>query len=277
MNWETTKTWLIAVFLVLDLVLGWQFLESHQESQSYTESRADIIANTKTLLAQQNFTLKAAIPDEQPSLASIQAAPSNTPLKSLGQAAFPNSKAVTVNEHLGTAAASAGKLQLNQKGTWTVTFRAPQKADTTQDALNLIWKGSLYQLDSSLTDGQKTWIFEQTYQGLPMFNASLVVDRSNKGIEDYQQSLYGTPKPVGSPKPIISALDALNSLANTVDKSAERQDNVIEDIDLGYALKSPGSAATSAISTNYWFPVWRIVTINNTYYVNAFTGEIETQ
>ena len=97
------------------------------------------------------------------------------------------------------------------------------------------------------------------------------------GIEDYQQSLYGTPKPVGSPKPIISALDALNSLANTVDKSAERQDNVIEDIDLGYALKSPGSAATSAISTNYWFPVWRIVTINNTYYVNAFTGEIETQ
>ncbi|QQE78929.1 two-component system regulatory protein YycI [Alicyclobacillus sp. SO9] len=276
MNWETAKTWLIVVFLLLDLLLGWQYVQSRQATKGYIESRTDLIANTKTLLAQHDFSLKASIPQTHPNLPSLKAKTANLNLHQLAKQLFPNAKSFSFNQQAGIVNVDKQKIKINEPGTWTVTLNPPKQISNSDNAALLALSGNKYKQDATLT-GTHNWIFEENFQGLPMFDAPLDVQHKNGAATGFQQTLYSNVQVVGTPKPTISALDALNSLANnTVDKSSQGQDNVIQEIDLGYALKAPSNVSSSTVSSNYWFPVWRIVTVNNVYYINAFTGEIET-
>jgi regulatory protein YycI of two-component signal transduction system YycFG len=277
LNWETAKTWLIVVFLLLDLLLGWQYIQSRQATKGYIESRTDLIANTKTLLAQHEFSLAASIPQTHPDLPSIKAQTAALNLHQLVTKILPNAKTLSYNQQSGSVTADTGTIKIDEPGTWTVTLTPPRQIKNSDSAPLLAIDGTKYKQDTTLT-GTQNWVFEESFQGLPMFDAPLEVQHKNEKASHFQQTLYSNIQVVGNPKPTISALDALNSLANnTVDKSSQGKDNVIHEIDLGYALKANGNVSSSTASSNYWFPVWRIVTVNNIYYINAFTGEIETQ
>jgi hypothetical protein len=49
-------------------------------------------------------------------------------------------------------------------------------------------------------------------------------------------------------------------------------------IQLGYIHKVPQNpnSSSSLAAPNYWFPAWRIITSQQAYYINAFTGEVDT-
>lgn len=279
MNWEAAKTWLIMVFLVLDILLGWQYVQSRQEAASYTESYPDLLANTKTLLAAQNFSLQAVIPQDHPSLPSLQTDTAKIPFKQLQKSVFPGAKQVVVDEGAGQIATDVGQLRLESVDTWKVDYSNPPHVtrQNSKGILGYVWDASQYRLDKALTAGE-FHVFDELYHNRPLFDATIIAHQTNGRLAGYEQSLAGTVHEVGTAKPTISALDALTSLSNSVDKSASPKDNVIEHIELGYALKAQSQPqSTTGQSSGYWFPVWRIVTTTQqVYYINAFTGEIDS-
>ncbi len=275
MNWEAAKSWLIAVFLVLDLVLGWQYIQSRQEAASYTESYSDLVANTKTLLAQHNFSLAAAIPQDHPVMAPLETGTVHIPYSKLQQTVFPNAKQRVLDESAGLIDTDMGELRFQTPYTWRVDYTTPLKVGgkSGKSLLSYVWNGNSYQMDNAMTGGEFI-VYDEVYQQHPLFDASLILHEASGKLAGYEQTTAGIIHMAGQPKPTISAVDALTSLANSVDKSGSPQDNVIEHIDLGYALKPQGSG-NGTPSSKYWFPVWRVVTSSKQVYeINAFTGEI---
>jgi regulatory protein YycI of two-component signal transduction system YycFG len=279
MSWEAAKSWLIGVFLVLDILLGWQYVQSRQEAASYTESYPDLVANTKTLLAAHNFSLQAEIPQDHPNMPSLQTATVKIPYEKLQTSVFPNAKQIILDQHAGQIETDMGQLMFESPDAWKVDYASPPKVtgQNSKDILSYVWNGTQYRTDKALSGGQFS-VFDETYRNRPMFDATVIAHQTGSRLAGYEQSVAGAINQVGSPKATISALDALTSLANSVDKSGSQQDNVIENIDLGYALKAQSSPSNdSGASSGYWFPVWRIVTSSQqVYYINAFTGEIDS-
>lgn len=277
MNWETTKTWLIVSFLLLDLFLGWQLGQNRQEMQSYTEPYADLLANTKTLLADHGFSLDTSVPSTAPNLSTLKAEFAKPTLTQLVKTAFPNNGATLhISDKNGSATGARGTIKLLGDGTWQVTYTAPQKLSVGAADKMLKWvsDGSNYRVDPNL-QASGNLLFEQQYNHFPIFDATVLSSVDAHHLFGYMQTELVNIAPANQPKPVISALDALDSLAQSMDKSAIGPDNKINSIALGYAQKlSTGSGV--AASSDYWFPVWRVVSGSTVYYINAFSGEVET-
>jgi regulatory protein YycI of two-component signal transduction system YycFG len=276
MNWETAKGWLIGAFLILDLVLGFQVIQSRSEMQGYVESYSDLLANTKTLLAEHGFSLAAAIPQDQPNLPSFQAQFANPELNDLWPLCFPNAKNAKLNVSDSTVITDDGRIKFLGPGTWQVMYTSPATISSVVTPLHFVWQGNLYQLDSPTSAGGGTQTYTQLYNGLPVFDVTVSLDVENGSLYGYIQTSIQSIAPAGKPQPIISALDALDNLADTVDKTGDGADNRISRVDLGYAHKiSVVPFKAGSARDNYWFPVWRILTDRQIYYVNALTGEVE--
>ncbi|WDL99175.1 two-component system regulatory protein YycI [Alicyclobacillus sp. ALC3] len=277
MNWETTKTWLIVSFSLLDLFLGWQLVQDRQEMQSYTEPYADLLASTKTLLADHGFSLDTSVPSSAPNLSTLKATFAKPKLANLVAEAFPkNTSALRQNASAGTAQGAPGSVKLLGNGTWQVSYTVPQPLHQGHpgQVLNWVDNGSLYHLDPILS-GPGTKIFDEVYNGFPIFDATVDSTVDTTHLYGYMQTELVHIAPADKVKPVITALDALDSLAQSMDKSTIGPDNKIESITLGYAQKVDTTGSETAAS-NYWFPVWRIVSGSTVYYINAFSGEVET-
>lgn len=276
MNWENAKSWLIVAFLILNLALGWQLYQSRQQMLGYVEPYSDLLANTKTLLAEHNFSLDAQVPQNHPNLPSLHAEPVNPPLKELAHGVFPQATHVNIDNSLGIASTQYGRIKLNGDGSWQVSYNNPPSLTNQhiQDLLQNAWHGQDYEPDTA-TSQTGLLVYLQNYQNYPVYDASIMIQTDSNQLLGYTQSGLTQITPAGQPKPIISALDALDSLANAVDKSNQYTDNRILRIDLGYARKSGSTSTSSGASAAYWFPVWRVVTSTQIYYINALTGEVE--
>lgn len=275
MNWEATKNWLIAAFLFLDAVLGWQLIASQSELHGYVESNADLLANAKTLLANHGFTLDTEVPDGQPPMASFQAAIQSPQFSTFWHTVFPKGHHPNVTNRGNILTTSGGRIEGVTPSTWFVTYTPPLTM-TSQSPLTTIWNGSLYQSDLvNSAPNAGLYIYNQVYNKYPIFDAQVVLSETAGHLNGYTQTIVTKIHSVNAAKPVISALDALVSLANAVDKSTNPTDNRILSISLGYAHKVSLSVASDAAESNYWFPVWRIVTNNQTYSINAFTGEVD--
>ncbi|MCL6441965.1 MAG: two-component system regulatory protein YycI [Alicyclobacillus sp.] len=279
MNWELAKTWLIGIFLVLDVLLGLELWQSKQEMRGYVESYSDLLANTRTLLAEHGFELETTVPSNQPNMPSIHAAFLNVPLDQLAKLAFPRVKNVDINQITGNVTCRLGTLRMLGDGTWQVTYQHPMPipANTSVDNLPFVWRANQYTPDTALS-GNGVEVLVQHFNGFPLFDSQVQIQTGKSAIMGFTQSALTGLTPVGGTQPVISALDALNSLANAVDKSSDSTDNKILSIDLGYTRKiSATSLGEPQVSANYWFPVWRVVTSNQVFYVNARSGEVEME
>ncbi|EJY56767.1 hypothetical protein URH17368_0732 [Alicyclobacillus hesperidum URH17-3-68] len=274
MNWEVAKSWLIALFIVLDAVLGWQLYESRQLASDYAESPADLLANTKTLLANHGFSLDTQVPSGQPNLVTFQADLANPKLSALVQAAFPNVKGkLTYTGNVGVTT-NQGSITVTAQGNWTVEYQSPMQITTTHTVLSYVYRGSEYTPDPISSDPNHAVYYEMV-DNYPIFDAAIVSTESKGLLVAYSQTLVEHVVANSSPKPVISALDALDSLADAVDKTDTATSSTVVRVDLGYARKVQVASGNQQVLQSYWFPVWRIVTTAGTYYVNAFTGEVE--
>ncbi|WAH36980.1 two-component system regulatory protein YycI [Alicyclobacillus dauci] len=272
MNWEIAKNWLLVLFVVLDGLLGWQLYSSRQVMNGYAESQADLLANTKTLLAEHGLTLTSDVPTKQPDLASFQAQTKTPVLKDLQTAIFPRATKPQISNSVGQVSTDGGDITLLSDASWQVTFSKPQTLTSKRDSRSFAYQGDLYVTDS-VDSTTKRVVFLQAYKDYPIFDSRLITNQTGNNLFSYTQSEIDSIRPTSDPKPVISALDALDSLANSVDKSEGQADNKILMVDLGFARKVP--LYQTGVPTNYWFPVWRVATQGGTYYVNAFTGEVE--
>lgn len=265
MDWSRAKTYLILTFLLLDFALGYQYWRQQTEQAGYVQSFSEQLAEIRELLASQKWELRAEVPKATPELAFLHVRYQSFPL-----------------EEWSGWIGEDGKLFYKGPGQVTVELsgkdvRPRPEDDGTADKIlsqvNLkIWPKNLYRFDGKIQDGEgvERIRYLQIYDEYPIFSAPLELIVQGEKVTGYHLTALDVLGESGGKKQVISALHALRSLSESMDKSERRPDNkIIREIRIGYYSKP--------FNADEWYliPAWRITTDREIYYVNALTGEAE--
>jgi regulatory protein YycI of two-component signal transduction system YycFG len=286
MDWSKAKTYLILTFFLLDLLLAFQYYTVRNVDAGSVPSFAEQVAEVKELLQNRHLVLDANVPRETPELGFLRVRYVQADPK---QAA---SKFLQNPRPLDPPSAHPTWVQF-QGDRGTFTFQGPGQfvydlapmplrvppADDLQmfdrlyaDIGQFVWNPFAYVGDRVTRQGSgETVEYVQMYENYPIFSAAIRVTVENQLAVRIQQSALEVLGEEGSKKAVLSAVGALRSLAESMDKSALPDHNKrIREIKLGFYSKP--------FLTDSWYlaPMWRITTDEDVYYVNAMTGEVET-
>lgn len=236
MDWGRSKTILIFAFLILNLFLGYQLLQTRLENNTtYTD-----IDQTKYTLNQlikiNKIDVQSAIPEETPQLNDI----------------------VTKRAEVGVVTQKLPK-----------PFRTNPTVATTRDLqsrLNGIVKHvSNYGLDASAKSNSSYLLYQQ-FQGRPLFTSTLHLAIKNGKVTRYTQSYYTVVDKGSKPEAVMSASRAFQFLIeNYLQPYSE-----VTYIDLGYWGQSFGT------EKQILSPSWRFVLSDGTtYFVDAIQGDVD--
>lgn len=265
MDWSRAKTYLILTFLLLDIVLGYQYWNVRTEQAGYVQSYAEQLDEVSGLLASQNWELRADVPKMAPDLAYLQV------------------RYLTLSEEeINKRISGSGKLQYKGPGQFTVelgdkSFPVNLDDDNTGEKVlshfdSRLGSKEIYQYDRKVKENKSNGTIEylQTYKNYPIFSAPLEVLVEGDKATRYHQVTLNVTGEGGGKKQVISAVHALRSFAESIDKPVKKTDNrVIREIRIGYYSKP--------FNADEWYliPMWRILSDKEVYYVNGFTGEVE--
>ncbi|MBI2874159.1 MAG: two-component system regulatory protein YycI [Firmicutes bacterium] len=115
--------------------------------------------------------------------------------------------------------------------------------------------------------------YYRLFSQLPVFSSYLRVLITRRGVEAVWQN-WLTPLGLKGPKrPIIPAAEALLRLQSVAKTRPEREEKpmVVEDVRLGYCSQIYDAERWDAP------PFWRLRVSGETFYVNAFTGQLSGQ
>jgi regulatory protein YycI of two-component signal transduction system YycFG len=250
-------------FLLLDLVLGYQFWKLRTEQAGYVQSYAEQLTEVRDLLASQKWEIRTEVPRVTATLGYLHvryldAAEEEWKKRIVAGMVVKGSGQVTVDL---TDKDISANLEDESMGDRLWTQLTPW-----------VWPKELYKYDRTYEIGKGIGVVKylQHFNGYPIFSAPIdVVIREEKATR-YTQAALEVIREEGSKKQVISAVHALRSLSESIDKTAKSNDNkIIRDIRLGYYSKT--------YNADEWYltPVWRVLTAQEVYYVNALTGEVE--
>ncbi|MGG1519006.1 two-component system regulatory protein YycI [Paenibacillus oryzisoli] len=241
MNWSRAKSILIASFLLLNLILGFQLWTTNRSNQ--TEVSSDTSGTVEELnraLLSKNIRLTDELPTDSPKLKVITVK-------------YDDSLKLDEEKKLRTPFTMGSLLG---KG-------ASKEVQTQSEIPNF----SLYQLDSTMSSSG-AYVFTQQYGKYPLFDVQLVLNEKNGEITSYRQAYVEVESEVEqTEQKLISAQLAVRSLVDNYLSNG----SIITEVRLGYHGQPYNS------QTQPMYPHWRI-TIDNgdIYYLQAFNGAVES-
>ncbi|QKG85791.1 hypothetical protein GXN76_15905 [Kroppenstedtia pulmonis] len=119
-----------------------------------------------------------------------------------------------------------------------------------------------YRFEQKQSTAQKN-IYYQQWEKRPLFDARLEVTMRKSQIQSLRLTRFHITSDTRSPQAGISAHTALLSL---IENRHIRSGETVTDVELGYHGQSYDA------EVRILHPVWRIKTLEQTYYVNALTG-----
>lgn len=237
MAWGRAKTILILTFLLLNLLLGYQLWIDANITGVYFE-KAEIREETHQLLKSRGIQWNREIPGETPELREF-----------------------TIT--LAPGASGIRRIELDNPLTRGQIFTSKE---VSEEVSSRIPNFSDYEYDPVLSS-DAVYVFNQLYEGRPMFEITLKLFSRGSEIFAYEQ-LHGEIE-VGEQTEehqVLSAYKAVGFLAENVLEAG----SVIEEVRLGYH----GQVFDSDVRV--LAPKWRIATADGeVYYVHAINGEVE--
>lgn len=238
MDWGRAKSALIISFLLLNILLGYQLWNSRYGSARSFSDTSMLIEETNQLLKSKNIKLQARdIRKDMPKL-----------------------KAVNYKEVVNTSQLVALKEPISSS---TLFSRSVKKATLTKAGISYV---EFFQTDPAISR-ENVQVYNQMYNGLPMFDIHLQLFEEKGKITGYKQVYVEVQSGRDSKEQkVISAYSAIHSVAeNNLSDNA-----VITDVALGYHGQRYES------DTQYMLPTWRIVLADGqNFYVQAFSGAVE--
>jgi regulatory protein YycI of two-component signal transduction system YycFG len=286
MDWSKAKTYLIFTFFLLDLLLGYQYYAVCNVEAGTVQSFEEQMAEVRDLLQSRNLILGTDVPKETPELGFLRVRYAQVDPKRAASKLLKNPQLVdTTNSHPSWVQYQGDKGTFTYKGSGELLYDVtPMHITLSPDDPKIfdrlyaeigtfVWNPLSFGGDRVIKQGENdaTVRYVQMYQNYPIFSAPIHVTLQNGQVTLIQQSALEIIGEEGNKKPVISAVSALRSLAESMDKSTVPEHNrVIRDIRLGYFSKP--------FNTDSWYlaPMWRITTDQNVYFVNGMTGELET-
>ncbi|KEO84973.1 two-component system regulatory protein YycI [Tumebacillus flagellatus] len=295
MDWSKAKTYFIVTFLLLDLLLGYQFYSAQKEAAEYVQSFSSQLQELKDVLSERKMVLQTEVPKETPVMHFLQASHPKEPFADIAQDTFHGVSLVEDDKSKGTMKfkTNDGEFGVTGNGYFTMRYTPTLRmdGDSTPSKLGAlvmakidgtVWHQDLYREDL-INHDRSVVRYLQSYQKYPIFSALLEVHLQNSEIVGYNQKALEVGDEQESGQRVLSAISAVRAVADSLDpgtpahlQPANAGDGnsgapvAIRDIKLGYYSPNYDDA-----DVWYLWPMWRIVTDQKVYYVNAFTGQVE--
>jgi regulatory protein YycI of two-component signal transduction system YycFG len=241
-DWSRAKTILIAAFLLLNAVLGYQVWTSKSSQLQLAADTTGMVEDTKRLLRQHNIQFPETIPKETPKL-----------------------KGITVK--FDDTLTSDQKVPLQNHFKLNPLLNKSQYRDITS-------RSEIKRMDEYVYDpassAKGVYTFNQLYSGsYPMYDVRLELYEENGEIVAYKQAYAVVDTGAGGDQKEQRVLPAYIALRSLVENHP-LDGTVITNITLGYH----GQLFNS--QPQYMVPTWR-VTIGNgdVYYIHGFNGAVE--
>lgn len=240
MDWGRAKTVLIISFLLLNLLLGYQLWTSNQDFAA-TKGGGIGASEMVQLLNSKGVVMEAVVPAETPSLREIAVR-----FQDQAQAVRQEMLKEPVRDDLKLISGSALPARI---------------------ARQIEGKGS-YVLDVALSR-KGSYVYNQTYRGLPMFEVRLELLAEKDVLVQVRQHLaevLAGASGDAKEQRVLSAMTAVGAVVENYLGSGA----VITDIRLGYHGQLYNS------ETQVLAPFWRIMLRSGElYYVHAINGAVE--
>ncbi|MCM3715954.1 two-component system regulatory protein YycI [Halalkalibacter oceani] len=255
MDWSKTKTIFIVTFLILNLFLTWQLVETNSANQISVITEATI----QERLNQMNVTIEAELPEEE----------------LLGRHVI--SKKVPLTEEAAAGLAEQQSLRLTEGGEIISELLEPYPTTSEQFWTELqtflttyVYQGDEYRYGHFDPETGQMKLY-QTFKDKTAYTFDedplvLWFDESQQ-IIGYEQSYYEFEELDGREREMLSSLKALEVLLND---QLIRANQTISSIEFGYySFFSPQGGV------QVFAPMWRVMVEDETYLVNAIEGSVQ--
>lgn len=284
MDWSKAKSYLILTFLLLDILLGYQYYTAREQAQEYVQSFSSQLQELKDLLREHHMVLQTDVPKDTPTMSFLQVSHPHQDVREFVDQKLHDVQVIEDDKSKGRMKflSAEGEFTSSRDGYYSMKYAAPLhiEADSTKFGANIlsavtptVWHSERYQEDIISKDRSFVW-YLQSYDKYPIFSAILEVQLQNSQIISYNQKALEIGAVQDGGQRVLSALQAVRSVAESPEpqpKVAEPNTTIaIRDIKLGYYSQNYADA-------DVWYlaPMWRIVTDQKVYFVNAFTGQLE--
>lgn len=276
MDWSRAKTYLIITFLFLDILLGVQYWNSKSEASKYVETLPEQMSEVQAVLATYKIKIATDIPTELPKLGFLRVRfapldPASVARRIVGSNAT-SKGGVFEGAGVRFTATGAGQYSMELLSN-PIPYSSKDdhsKSVIVHELAPYVWDMNSYKLDYIQSSRDAAVRFLQWYHDYPLFTSTIEGYMTHGQITSVTQSYLQVVSEESYRKTVLSAISAIRSLVESMDKPPPTKDNrMIRDIRLGYYSKG--------FNADEWFmaPMWRIVIDQDTYYVNALTGDVE--
>ncbi|OYD07947.1 two-component system regulatory protein YycI [Paludifilum halophilum] len=243
MDWSKAKTILILAFLALNLFLAAQLLQARNEQSDNINSAKDTRRELAQLLQDKEITVTTDLPSEPPRVTYLEAKP----------------------------APPDNDWESNTDGSYERNLQPAPEAGTSLHRLNRLLRRYVdhfddFQYDPGESSSDRK-VYYQYWGDRPLFDARLQVRMKGDRVESLHLVRFKINDENSSPQQGVTSHTALLSL---IENRRIQKGSTITSMELGY--HGPSYDAEVRIL----HPVWRIKTVDKTYYVNALTGGSDT-
>ncbi|MEK0315133.1 two-component system regulatory protein YycI [Cohnella sp. 56] len=243
MDWGRAKTVLILAFLALNMVLGYQLWQEWRERIDSTVDWTSLPVEARQMMQEKNIRIGAKIPTDTPSLRDI-----------------------TYKLQL-PASGGSGRIAIEPPPETRIVFNNKELQQALGDVIPELSK---YRFDYYGSGREGEYAFNRMIEGLPLFDAKLILYYSEQKIQSYRLDLIETlPTEGGQAQKVLPATQALTSL---ILKKYLPAGAAVKEVALGYHGQGIFNSDTQVAA-----PSWRVLLEDgNLFYVNAVSGEVST-
>ncbi|MFO7942250.1 MAG: two-component system regulatory protein YycI [Bacillota bacterium] len=284
MDWSRAKSILIVLFLLANVVLGYQLLSNMRgtDGVAYVMGE-DPETPLSEKLAEVGVSLDTDLPEETPRLYRLRVTPADVNLEPMRSALFGTGSVESIlvggevagyrsDEGLliaGAPGAVRYRSDTAQTGERVSEDRARRLAESFLEPPSLRPSGMVFDHAHPSSDGENFIVnYRQEYRGRPLFGGGILLQVDSSGVREYQRLWYEVRGSVGSASQVLSASAAITANLTRIGQLAPEGELV--EVLLGYY------AGMSEEEDWEIEPAWRLRFESGTVIiVNAFTGAVE--
>ncbi len=286
MDWAKAKTILIAVFLIINSILGYYILEDNNGSVRYVDSE-----NTKRItdyLTEKGIAVKGQIPERKLDMSSINVKYKLFMKDEIEGLLFSSEEKVEESE-TDSIVSLKGKtvtvsIKDNRELQYTDSSISPS-GDIDEKACSKKIREFLARLglkdDASIRSveeagGYKRIIYSQAFKDAEIFNSRMEFYVNDSGIYKAEIVWFETVKQAGKRTEVISPVIALLAVPEHNKDNALPSREVLQ-IQQGYYFGTGVNEQVdvSVVEEGTAFPVWKITTDTDIIYINAYNEKVE--
>lgn len=286
MDWAKAKTILIAVFLVINIFLGYRIIDAGTGSIAYVDDEKIKLA--ADYLAEKNITVNGKIPAKKVGMPSITVKYKLFNKEDIVESFF-SSEEITAVSTEGNIIELRGKnIEFSIKNSRELYYKdnsIKPAAAIDEKVCRKSIKSFLDRLgmkdDADLRavediEGYTRFVYGQSFKGITICNSVMEFYVNDTGIYRANIVWFETIRQAGKKADVISPVTALLYLPKHYKNNLAAGMKVLE-IQQGYyfGIGAAGKVDVSKVVEGTAFPVWEIVTDRDIIYINAYNEKVE--